>query len=93
MWLRDYVPVTERKEGNSDYQGEDMGKVPPSNAYQRRVAGTHRLTPSVAQTHCILYQVYPSEARRLSSDMPQTLLHAQGERCESEQSTHRILLS
>lgn len=29
----------ERKDGDQDYKGEDMGRVPPSNAYQRRVAG------------------------------------------------------
>ena len=39
VWLRDYTPVTERREGDDDYRGADMGKVPPSNAYQRRVAG------------------------------------------------------
>jgi citrate synthase len=41
VWLRDYTPVTERREGDDDYSGADMGKVPPSNAYQRRVAGTN----------------------------------------------------
>ena len=39
VWLRDYTPVTERREGEDDYRGDDMGRVPPSNAYQRRVAG------------------------------------------------------
>jgi len=39
VWLRDYVPMHERRQGEEDYKGEDMGKVPASNAYQRRVAG------------------------------------------------------
>ena len=39
VWLRDYVPVSARKEGDPEYSGEDMGEVRASNAYQRRIAG------------------------------------------------------
>mmetsp|Transcript_16404 Transcript_16404/g.49162 ORF Transcript_16404/g.49162 Transcript_16404/m.49162 type:complete len:532 (-) Transcript_16404:598-2193(-) len=41
VWLRDYVPVNARREGDPEYSGDDMGEVRPSNAYQRRVAGTN----------------------------------------------------
>lgn len=37
-WLRDYEPIDSRKtEGSED----DLGPVPPSAAYVRRVAGTN----------------------------------------------------
>ena len=41
VWLRDYTPVDDRKAGDGEFEGEDMGVVKPSNAYQRRIAGTN----------------------------------------------------
>lgn len=48
VWLRDYVPVNARREGDPEYSGDDMGEVRPSNAYQRRVAG---VPPLPAKEH------------------------------------------
>lgn len=41
VWLRDYVPIESRKESDAEYTGERLGEVKPSNAYQRRIAGTN----------------------------------------------------
>ena len=41
VWLRDYTPIGERSATDAEFEGEDMGRVKPSNAYQRRVAGTN----------------------------------------------------
>lgn len=41
VWLRDYTPIGERSPTDAEFEGEDMGRVKPSNAYQRRVAGTN----------------------------------------------------
>ena len=41
VWLRDYTPISERSDTDVEFMGEDMGVVKPSNAYQRRVAGTN----------------------------------------------------
>ena len=41
VWLRDYTPVEERQGSDSEFGGETLGRVRPSNAYQRRIAGTN----------------------------------------------------
>ena len=41
VWLRDYTPVEERQSSDSEFTGETLGRVRPSNAYQRRIAGTN----------------------------------------------------
>jgi len=41
VWLRDYTPVEERRNSDSEFTGETLGRVRPSNAYQRRIAGTN----------------------------------------------------
>lgn len=42
-WLREYAPLEERKERSGSGQGgeDDLGPVPPSAAYQRRIAGVN----------------------------------------------------
>lgn len=37
-WLRDYQPLSSRPK---DVPGEDLGPVPPSAAYNRRIAGSN----------------------------------------------------
>lgn len=40
VWLRDYEPVNTRQD-DSEAVNETLGEVKPSNAYQRRIAGTN----------------------------------------------------
>jgi hypothetical protein len=35
------MPVDERRSGDPEFTGDTLGRVRPSNAYQRRIAGTN----------------------------------------------------
>ena len=56
VWLRDYTPVEERQGSDPEFAGETLGRVRPSNAYQRRIAGVttsnYKLSKGCAPEAC-----------------------------------------